>query len=213
MFAVLGEETGFCEWVVRLGGEATLAAPTRHGGWSGVALLYLQAQVLFGGSRKAEFRAAVEGARRDGALLAVELGHAGWIKKRGGSQAAYELAMIRPDILFATEASSAELGVPLEGLAAVPVTLLDSGGCSVHGPGPGRARDANEICVRERARGAPHGALTAQLLPRLRAAAHSRLEGARPIHPRLEARAGRRGAVDGGRRSDRGAEPARRLVR
>ena len=133
MFAVLGQETALCEWVVRLGGQATLAAPTRQGGWSGAALVYVQAQRLFEDSRKAEFRAAVEGARRDGALLAVELGHAGWIKKRGGSQAAYELAMIRPDILFATEASSAELGVPLEGLASLPVTLLDSGGCTVHG--------------------------------------------------------------------------------
>src|SRR6266581_2280144 len=69
----------------------------------------------------------------DGALLAVELGDSGWIKKRGGPHAAYELATIRPDILFATEASSAELGVPLEGVASVPVTMLDSGGCTVHG--------------------------------------------------------------------------------
>src|SRR5258708_8364728 len=133
MCAVLGDEPGFPKWVVRLGGEAPLAAPTRHGGWSGAALLYIQAQRLFEGSRKAEFRYAVQRARRDGALLAVKLGDAGWIRKRGGSQAAYELATIRPDILVATEASSAELGVPLEGLASVPVTMLDSGGCTVHG--------------------------------------------------------------------------------
>lgn len=133
MFAALGEETGFCEWVVRLGGQATLAAPTRHGGWAGSALVYARAQLLFDGPRKAEFRAAVYAARRDGALLALELGDAGWIRTRGGSQAAYELATIRPDILFATEASSAELGAPLEGIASVPVTMLDSGGCTVHG--------------------------------------------------------------------------------
>ncbi len=133
MFAVLGEETAFCEWVVRLGGEATLAAPTRHGGWSGAALVYIQARRLLEGSRKDEFRSAVDRARRDGALLAVALGDAGWIRKRGGPTAAYELATILPDILFATEASSSELGVPLEGLASVPVTMLDSGGCTVHG--------------------------------------------------------------------------------
>ena len=133
MFAVLGEETAFCEWVVRLGGEATLAAPTRHGGWSGAALVYIQARRLLEGSRKDEFRSAVDRARRDGALLAVALGDAGWIRKRGGPTAAYELATIRPDILFATEASSSELGVPLEGLASVPVTMLDPGGCTVHG--------------------------------------------------------------------------------
>jgi len=132
VFAALGDETGFCEWVVRLGGPATLAAPTKHGGWAGSALVFTRAQHLFEGPRKAEFRAAVYAARRDGALLALELGDAGWIKQRGGPQAAYELATIRPDILFATEASSAELGVPLEGIASVPITMLDSGGCTVH---------------------------------------------------------------------------------
>ncbi len=133
MFAALGEETAFCEWVKRLGGEATLAAPTRHGGWSGAELMYIQAHRLFEGPRKAEFRSAVEAARRDGALLALELDDASWIRDRGGPQTAYELAALRPDILFATEASMAELGVPSEGIASVPVTRLESGGCIVHG--------------------------------------------------------------------------------
>ena len=133
MFAALGEETAFCEWVKRLGGDATLAAPTRHGGWSGAELMYIQAHRLFEGPRKAEFRSAVERARRDGALLALELDEASWIREWGGPQTAYELAALRPDILFATAASAAELGVPLEGIAAVPVTRLESGGCSVHG--------------------------------------------------------------------------------
>jgi len=147
MFAALGDETAFCEWVKRLDGEATLAAPTRHGGWSGAELMYIQAHRLFEGPRKAEFRSAVDGARRDGALLVLEMGDTDWIKKRGGSQAAYELAALRPDILFATEASAAELGVPLEGIASVPVTRLESGGCMVHGrrvlaSGAGNDRDA-----------------------------------------------------------------------
>jgi hypothetical protein len=147
MFAALGEETAFCDWVKRLGGEATLAAPTRHGGWSGAALMYIQAHRLFQGPRKAEFRSAVEGARRGGALLAVEMGDTDWIVRRGGPQAAYELAALRPDILFATEASAAELGVPLEGIASVPVITLESGGCTVHGrrvlaDGAGQDRDA-----------------------------------------------------------------------
>lgn len=153
MFAVLGEETDFREWVVRLGHQATLAAPTRHGGWSGAALVYIEAQLLFG-PRKAEFRAAVDAARRDGALLALELGDAGWIKALGGSQTAYELATIRPDIMFATEASAAELATPLEGIASVPVTSLQSGGCAVHGrrvrsgrTGQDRAALAAAFCV------------------------------------------------------------------
>jgi hypothetical protein len=132
MFAALGEETGFCEWVGRLGRQATLAAPTRRGGWSGAVLIYLRASLLIEPSRKTEFRAAVEAARRQGAIVALELPDAGWIRARG-PQAAYELAEIHPDVLFAAEDAAAELGVPLEGIASVPVTRLANGGCSVHG--------------------------------------------------------------------------------
>src|SRR5258708_38616864 len=72
MFAALGEEAGFCEWVGRLGRQATLAAPTRRGGWSGAGLMYLRANLLLERSRKAEVRATVEPARRQGAVLPLE---------------------------------------------------------------------------------------------------------------------------------------------
>ena len=133
MFAALGDETGFCRWVVRLGAQATLAAPTARGGWSGAALLYLQASLLLDSPRQVAVRSTVNAARRDGALLALALGDAASIRDRGGPKAAYELAAIRPDVLFATEEGAAELGVPLEGIASVPVTALEAGGCSVHG--------------------------------------------------------------------------------
>jgi hypothetical protein len=132
MFAALGEEARFCEWVGRLGRQATLAAPTRRGGWSGAVLIYLRAGLLLEPPRKAEFRATVESARRQGAVIAMELGDADWIRANG-AQAAYELAEIHPDVLFADEAAAAELGVPLEGIASVPVTRLAAGGCRVHG--------------------------------------------------------------------------------
>src|SRR3989442_5004965 len=76
MFAVLGEQTAFCEWVVRLGGEATLAAPTRHGGWFGAELVYIQAKHLFR-PRNAEFRATVQVGKLDSARLGLDLGAAG----------------------------------------------------------------------------------------------------------------------------------------
>jgi hypothetical protein len=132
MFAAFGEEAGFCEWVGSLGRQATLAAPTRRGGWSGAALVYLRASLLLEPSRKAEFRATVEAARRQGALLALELPDAAWLRAKG-PQAAYELAEIHPDVLFAGETAAGELGVPLEGVASVPVTRLAAGGCTVHG--------------------------------------------------------------------------------
>jgi len=154
MFAALGEEGEFCRWVTRLGRQATLAAPTRRGGWAGAALVYLQASLLLESPRKIEFRAAVDAARHDGALLALDLGDAAWIRDRGGPQTAYELAAMRPDILFASSTAAAELGVPLEGIASVPVIALEPGGCSVHGrrlASPAREQDpaalAATFCV------------------------------------------------------------------
>jgi hypothetical protein len=149
MFAALGEEARFCSWVGRLGREATLAVPTRRGGWSGAVLIYLRAGLLLEPSRKAEFRATVESARRQGAIVALELGDAAWIRARG-PQAAIDLAGIHPDILFADEATAAELGVPLEGIASVPVTRLAGGGCSVHGrrvAGPTGEQDADALAA------------------------------------------------------------------
>lgn len=149
MFAALGEEAGFCGWVGRLGRQATLAAPTARGGWSGAVLVYLKASLLLEPSRKAEFRAAVESARRQGAVVALELGDAAWIRARG-PQAAFELAEIHPDILFADEATAAELGVPLEGISPVSVTRLAGGGCSVHGrrvAGPAGEQDVDALAA------------------------------------------------------------------
>jgi len=34
-------------------------------------------------------------------LISIDLGSAGWIRSRSGSKTAYQLATIRPDILFA----------------------------------------------------------------------------------------------------------------
>ena len=149
MFVALGEEPGFCQWVSRFGRQATLAAPTRHGGWSGAALVYLRSALLFEAPRSAAFRSTVEAARRDGALLALELGDASWVRGRGRPQTAYELAGIRPDILFASSDAAAELGVPLEGIASIPV-VLESGGCSVHGrrlPSPSSSNKADALAA------------------------------------------------------------------
>lgn len=150
MFAALGDEAAFCQWVGRLGREATLAAPTKRGGWAGAAIVYLRATKLLEESRRAAFRSAVESARADGALVAIELDDAAWIRGRGGPQTAYELAAIHPDILFASGDAAAELGVPLEGIASIPVTRLDSGGCSVHGRrllAPGSHHDADALAA------------------------------------------------------------------
>ncbi len=92
-------------------------------------LLHLEAQALMGTT----LRRTLEKAREQGALISIDLGGADWIRSRGGSKTAYQLATIRPDILFAAQDSAAELGAPLEGLATVPVLTLGASGCAVYG--------------------------------------------------------------------------------
>ena len=150
MFAAFGEQVGFCDWVRRLGGEATAAAPTRRGGWSGAELVYLGAVLMLESPRKQAFGSTVQAARRDGALVALVLDDEAWVRRRGGSRTAYELAAIRPDILFTSTLAAAEVGVPLEGLAGVPVVELAGGGCSVFGrrlPTPLAAHDSEALAA------------------------------------------------------------------
>jgi sugar/nucleoside kinase (ribokinase family) len=46
---------------------------------------------------------------------------------------AYDLARLKPELLFGTAAEVATIGVPAEHLAQVPVIKLGSAGCSVFG--------------------------------------------------------------------------------
>jgi hypothetical protein len=98
-----------------------------------VGLLHLEASALLAGPQSASLRAALDAARGKDALISIDLGSPDWIKASGPSRTAYHLATIRPDVLFAGQASAAELAAPLEGIASVPVLMLGSGGCSVYG--------------------------------------------------------------------------------
>ena len=127
MFVAAGSRAeGFCSWVRRLGEEAAVLDETVP---QGMRLLHLEGRVLLGTS----LRSTLENARRDGALISIDLGGADWIRARGGSKTAYQLATIQPDILFAGQDSAAELGAPLEGVAKVPVLTLGEAGCAVYG--------------------------------------------------------------------------------
>jgi len=46
---------------------------------------------------------------------------------------AYDLARLKPELLFGTAAEVATIGVPVEHLAQVPVIKLGPAGCSVFG--------------------------------------------------------------------------------
>ncbi|HEY3193784.1 MAG TPA: hypothetical protein VGK42_00940 [Candidatus Dormibacteraeota bacterium] len=157
----IGPEAGlaarFCQWARRLGHEARLLIPAlpddardvvaELGGDGvdvfvisgsarphliGARLLHLEARHLLDSSLAGIARGAFEEARRNGALISIDLGDFEWIGERGGSRTAYALAAIHPDILFADTLSAAQLGAPLEGIASVPVVKRPDG-CSVFG--------------------------------------------------------------------------------
>ena len=122
----------FCEWVDRLGESARVLDAGGPVG-DGVDLLHLEARALLAEPEAPELRTALDAARRQGALISIDLGPADWIRAHGSSNTAYHLATIRPDVLFAGQASAAELAAPLEGIATVPVLTFGSEGCAVFG--------------------------------------------------------------------------------
>jgi hypothetical protein len=155
-----GPAAAFCAWVRHLGEEARLLIPlaalppdpdvrrmvgelgaegvdvfVNKGSpgqyLTGAQLIHMDAALLLDSPGANPLRTAVDAARRQGALLSLLLGKA--TRDRGADAVAYELAGIRPDIVFATGSAAAELGGSLEGIASIPVIELDSGGCSVYG--------------------------------------------------------------------------------
>ena len=103
-------------------------------GWfRGLSLLHVPAYSLFAEPLASTARRAVEIARDSGALISVDLSSAAGIREHGGARLALELALLRPELLFASEAEAKELGAPLEGMAKVPVVKLGTRGVRVYG--------------------------------------------------------------------------------
>lgn len=99
------------------------------------ALLHVPAYSLFTEPLAAATRRAIDLARARSALISVDLSSQAGVRAYGGPRLAYDLAMIRPEVLFATEAEAAELGAPLEGVAKVPVLKRGDRGVRVFGRG------------------------------------------------------------------------------
>ena len=131
MFVATGAGAqGFCEWVRRLGEPADLLGERLP---DDLRLLHFDARPLLESDGAAGLRGWLDAARRQGALVSVDLGPVDWIRAHGSSRSAYQLATMQPDILFAGEEAAHELGAPLEGVASVPVLKLGEGACSVYG--------------------------------------------------------------------------------
>ncbi len=173
-----GPAAAFCAWVRHLGDEARLLIPldalpsdddvrrlvgelgadgvdvfVSQGSpgqyLTGAQLIHLEAGLLLDSPGAHALRTAVDVARRRGALLSLQLADES-IRRRGADAVAYELASIRPDIVFAARSVAAELGGSLEGIASIPVIELDSGGCSIYGrhlPAPAAEHDQDALAA------------------------------------------------------------------
>ena len=143
--AVLGPEpTGTIAVLLGPGGERTFArqpgasiglrAEDLEPAWfDGVSVLHVPGYSLYQSPLSGAARRAVELARAAGALVSVDLSSPVGIREFGGARLAYDLAVLGPELLFATEGEAAELGVPLEGLAKVAVLKLGERGVRVFG--------------------------------------------------------------------------------
>ena len=141
--AVLGDQpTGAIAVLLSPTGERTFARQERsvtglrpeeieERWFTDLSLLHVPAYSLFSEPLASTTRRAVEIARGAGAIISVDLSSAVGIREFGGARLALELAMLHPELIFASESEAAELGAPLEGMAKVPVVKLGTRGARV----------------------------------------------------------------------------------
>jgi sugar/nucleoside kinase (ribokinase family) len=138
------EPTGVIAVLVGPNGERTMA--TQRGAsvalrpdelqdewFRGVQLIHVPAYSLFIDPLAAAAHAAIDLVRRDGGLVSIDLSSVAGLREFGAARMAEDLARIHPELLFATVPESELLGVPLEGLANVPIVKLGAAGCIVSG--------------------------------------------------------------------------------
>jgi len=138
------EPTGAIAVLVGPDGERTMA--TQRGAsvslrpedlrpewFAGVELIHVPAYSLFLEPLAAASRAAIDRVRARGGVVSVDLSSVAGLNQYGPARMAYDLARLRPELLFATGVEAGALAVPLEGLAKVPVLKLGAAGCQVFG--------------------------------------------------------------------------------
>jgi sugar/nucleoside kinase (ribokinase family) len=104
------------------------------GAWfEGVQLIHVPAYSLFLDPLGKATRAAIGLIRDGGGMLSIDLSSVAGLMDYGPTKMAYDLARLKPELLFGTAAEVSTIGVPVEHLAQVPVIKLGSGGCSVFG--------------------------------------------------------------------------------
>jgi sugar/nucleoside kinase (ribokinase family) len=98
-----------------------------------VQLIHVPAYSLFLDPLGKAARAAITLIRDSGGMLSIDLSSVAGLEEYGPTRMAYDLARLKPELLFGTAAEVATIGVPTEHLAQVPVIKLGAAGCSVYG--------------------------------------------------------------------------------
>ena len=101
--------------------------------FEGVQLIHVPAYSLFLDPLAKAARAAISLIRDGGGMLSVDLSSVAGLEDYGPTRMAYDLARLKPELLFGTAAEVATIGVAAEHLAQVPVIKLGAAGCSVFG--------------------------------------------------------------------------------
>ncbi|HXM72196.1 MAG TPA: PfkB family carbohydrate kinase [Candidatus Dormibacteraeota bacterium] len=101
--------------------------------FSDVKLIHVPAYSIFTDPLAQATRAAIGLVRDSGGMLSIDLSSVAGLQEYGPSRMAYDLARLKPELLFGTAAEAETIGVALEHLAQVPVIKLGPAGCSVFG--------------------------------------------------------------------------------
>jgi len=101
--------------------------------FDGIKLIHVPAYSLFIDPLGKAARAAISFVRDSGGMVSIDLSSVAGIQEYGPARMAYDLARLRPELLFGTEAEMAMISVPPEDLAQVPVIKLGAAGCRVYG--------------------------------------------------------------------------------
>jgi sugar/nucleoside kinase (ribokinase family) len=145
VLAVWGTEpTGLIAVLIGPDGERTMATQRgasaglrpndiRKPWFNGVNLIHVPAYSLFTEPLSAAARFAIDLVRSHDGLVSIDLSSVAGLKEYGAARFADDLARIKPDLLFGTEAEFETLGVPMEKLAKVSVLKLGANGCQIGG--------------------------------------------------------------------------------
>jgi ribokinase len=101
--------------------------------FAGIKLIHVPAYSLFTEPLSQAARTGIDLVRGAGGMLSIDLSSVAGLQAYGPAKMAYDLARLKPELLFGTAAEAETIGVALEQLAQVPVIKLGAAGCRVFG--------------------------------------------------------------------------------